>query len=149
MSIRPAIQTDVTQIAGLVKSLAHFYLDDPRAELPSWLNETLSDEAFTSRISSSKYLNFVFEEADSIVGYISIESPGHLYHLFVSEKFQGKGISRLLWEHARQNCHDTTFSLRSSLHAIPVYKQFGFSESGPVGTKDGVSFQPMRMQNKC
>lgn len=37
---------------------------------------------------------------------------------------------------------DTT-SVRSSIYAVPVYKRFGFLESGPAGSKDGVSFEPM------
>ncbi|MBI1425724.1 MAG: GNAT family N-acetyltransferase [Gammaproteobacteria bacterium] len=145
MSIRPANETDVPQIAVLVKSLAHYYLNDPSRELPSWLNNTLTYEAFADRISSSEYLNFVYEEAGTIVGYISINRNGHLYHLFVAEQSQGKGISRLIWEHAKQYCECVCFSVRSSLYAIPVYKRFGFCETGPVGTKDGVSFQPMEL----
>jgi predicted GNAT family N-acyltransferase len=40
------------------------------------------------------------------------------------------------------------FTLRSSLYAVPIYKRFGFSESGPVGTKDGISFQPMELRRE-
>ena len=149
MSIRPAIETDVPQIDGLVKSLAHYYLDDPSGELPSWLDDTLTHEAFTSRIFDIEYLNFVFEESGSIAGYVSIKGAGHLYHLFVAEASQGKGISRLLWEHVKKHCQCNSFALRSSIYAVPIYKRFGFSESGPVGTKDGVSFQPMELRSEC
>jgi len=149
VSIRRAIEADVSKVAVLVKSLAHYYLNEPNGELPSWLADTLTYEAFTSRISSAEYLNFVFEEAGSIVGYIAIKKPGHLYHLFVAEECHGQGVSRLLWEHAKRHCQCNCFSLRSSIYAVPVYKRFGFSESGPVGTKDGVSFQPMELRHEC
>lgn len=146
MNIRPAVESDVPQVARLVKTLAHYYLDDPGRELPQWLDETLTYKAFSLRISGPDYLNFVYEESGSIVGYISVKGVGHLYHLFVAEGFQGNGISRLLWEHAREHCHCRSFTLRSSLYAVPVYKRFGFVESGPVGIKDGVSFQPMELR---
>lgn len=143
MGIRTANITDVPQLADLAKSLAHYYLSDPSGGLPSWLADTLTYEAFASRLSSAEYFNFVYEEDGSVIAYISINKNGHLYHLFVAEQFQGKGISRLLWECAKKSCQCNSYSLRSSLYAIPVYKRFGFSESGPVRTKDGVSFQPM------
>lgn len=149
MSIRRASQTDIEQIARLVRSLASYYLDNPNSALPSWLEETLTEEAFKTRVSSSDYLNFVYEDGGSVVGYISVKQSGHLYHLFVSEKYQGKGISRLLWDHILKNSECKTFSARSSLYAIPIYKRFGFYESGTIETKDGVSFQPMELRVTC
>ncbi|NVK43509.1 MAG: hypothetical protein HWE39_19870 [Oceanospirillaceae bacterium] len=92
------------KLASLVRSLAHYYLNDPSEELPSWLSATLTHEAFTSRFVNAEYMNFVLEDVGSIVGYISIKKPGNIYHL-----------------------------------------KFGFSESGAIGTNDGVSFQPMEI----
>ena len=145
MSIRQAIETDVVKISSLVKSLAHFYLDAPENELPVWLSQTLTESAFSERISSESYKNYVYEKDMEIIGYISLKKPNHLYHLFVSERFQGKGIARLLWEHLKKNDPSASFFLRSSVYAIPVYKRFGFFESGDLGQKDGVSFQPMEL----
>jgi len=149
MSIREATEQDVSQIAELVASLAYYYLNDPRDELPQWFSETLSLSAFSSRVSSPEYLNFVFDQAGVITGYISIKGQTHLYHLFVSEMSQGKGIARLLWRHAKERCQSDNFTLRSSIYAVPVYKRFGFSESGLVGIKDGISFQPMELRHEC
>ncbi|WP_299198695.1 GNAT family N-acetyltransferase [uncultured Amphritea sp.] len=145
MSIRIAVESDVLQIADLVASLSHFYLDEPGQELPFWFRESITEAAFAARVSSPEYLNFVFEEAGVLIGYISIKGGNHLYHLFVAEAFQGRGISRLLWLHAKERSQSKSFSLRSSLYAVPVYKRFGFVESGPVGSKDGISFQPMEL----
>jgi len=146
MIIRAAAFTDIPQIATLVRSLAHYYLDNSDTDLPSWLEKTLTEEQFNGRISSPDYDNFILEEYCSLVGYISVKRTGHLYHLFVSEDYQGKGFSRLLWEHVLKNSDSKTFTLRSSVYAIPVYKRFGFSESGSLATKDGVSFQPMELR---
>ncbi|WP_127556932.1 GNAT family N-acetyltransferase [Saccharospirillum alexandrii] len=143
MSIRAAINVDVPAVSSLVKALAHYYLDGSGETLPSWLEDTLTHEAFLARLSDADYLNLVFEVSGAIVGYISVKKPGHLYHLFVAEEFQGQGISRSLWEHVKRQSQCSRFSVRSSIHAVPVYKRFGFLESGPVGSRDGVSFQPM------
>ena len=147
MSIRVANETDLPQIAGLVASLSHFYLDDPGKELPVWFRDSITEAAFAARVSSPEYLNFVYEEAGVLMGYISIKGGSHLYHLFVAQAFQGRGVSRLLWLHAKEHSQSKHFSLRSSLYAVPVYKRFGFVESGPVGTKDGISFQPMELDD--
>lgn len=149
MSIRIARASDTLAISSLVKSLAHFYLDDPKKELPDWLAETLTEKAFLKRISEGGFLNYVYERSGSIVGYISLKEPNHLYHLFVSEQFQGNGIARALWEHVQQSVECDFFTLRSSIYAVPVYKKFGFTESGPLGAKDGISFQPMELVPKC
>lgn len=145
MSIRQATESDVTEISNLVTSLAHFYLDKPENELPTWLSQTLTEHAFSQRLSNSDFINFVYEQNSKIIGYISLKKPNHLYHLFVLEEFQGKGISRLLWEHLKNNVQCGYFTLRSSIYVVPVYKKFGFSELGEIGTKDGVSFQPMEL----
>ncbi|SEQ60910.1 Ribosomal protein S18 acetylase RimI [Amphritea atlantica] len=143
MSIRIAVESDVHQIADLVASLSHFYLDEPGKELPVWFRESITEAAFAVRVSSPEYLNLVYEEGGVLMGYISVKGGSHLYHLFVAQAFQGRGISRLLWLKAKESSQSKRFSLRSSIYAVPVYKRFGFVESGPVGTKDGISFQPM------
>jgi len=143
MSIRIATEQDVLPLAKLVAALAHYYLEDSSDVLPAWFSETLSVSAFSARIASAEYLNFLFEEAGVIAGYISIKGGAHLYHLFVAEEFHGRGIGRALWMHAKGRIQSNTVSLRSSIYAVPIYKKFGFYESGAVGIKDGISFQPM------
>ena len=67
----------------------------------------------------------------------------HLFHLFVSESHQCKGIARKLWSHAIQSGGASEITVRSSLFAVPVYKAFGFKETGDVGVIDGLKYQPM------
>ncbi|MBN0989797.1 GNAT family N-acetyltransferase [Amphritea pacifica] len=147
MSIRVVNEGDLPQIVSLVASLSHFYLDEPGKELPVWFRESITEAAFAGRVSSPEYLNLVYEEGGVLMGYISVKGGSHLYHLFVAQAFQGRGISRLLWLKAKEFSQSKRFSLRSSIYAVPVYKRFGFAESGPVGTKDGISFQPMELND--
>lgn len=146
MEIRIAVKDDVIKIESLVASLSHFYLKNKDAELPKWFANSITDAAFSKRIEASEYANFVYALKGEIVGYISMKSGSHLYHLFVAEPHQGKGISRELWEFTAKMYVSHTYTLRSSLNAVPVYKRFGFLESGAASEKDGIGFQPMELR---
>ncbi|AJQ96163.1 acetyltransferase [Gynuella sunshinyii YC6258] len=146
MNMRKALLEDLEEIRNLVMSLTHFYLDDSSARLPDWFSETLTESAFAQRLTSSEFQNYVVEQDGLIVGYLSIKQGDYLYHLFVAEAFQGNGIARRLWLHARSQTSAKVFRLRSSIYAVPVYKRLGFEESGPLGTIEGISFQPMELR---
>ena len=134
-------------IRKLVNSLSHFYLSDAGAALPEWLESTLSKESFEQRITDSSYQNYVYEIDKNIIGYIALSKEQHLYHLFVSAEHHGNGIARKLWRYAINRHPNDYYTVRSSLFAVPVYKRLGFVESGSVGYKDGVGFQPMEFRH--
>lgn len=136
----------MVKISELVTSLSHFYLTKSENELPEWFAQTLTHSAFLKRLESHEYSNFIYELDGEIIGYIAMKGNSHLFHLFVSEKHQGKGLSRALWEFATSVCISNTYTLRSSIYAVPVYRKFGFIESDTAGEKDGISFQPMELR---
>lgn len=146
MCIRVAVSNDVNKISTLVASLSHFYLKNPTDVLPQWFDNTLTQRAFLTRIEDPDYANFVYELDDEIIAYIAIKGNSHLFHLFVAEKHQGKGLSRAMWVFATNVCVANLYTLRSSLYAVPIYKKFGFVESDVAGEKDGIGFQPMQLQ---
>jgi GNAT superfamily N-acetyltransferase len=146
MNIRVANKHDVPDICNLVKSLSHFYLESGESELPNWFSETLTKDSFLKRVLNDEYHNFVYEIEGKVEGYLSLKGNSHLYHLFVSETHQGKGISRSLWTHAINECASELYTLRSSLFAVPIYKKFGFKVVGEAGEKDGIGFQPMELR---
>lgn len=112
-------------------------------ELPEWFKAALDESAFESRFNDGSYANFVAEIDNTVVGYISLKSGFHLYHLFVSSDFQKQGIAKRLWLHCVDNLHIEYCTVRSSLFAVPVYAQFGFCVSGERASKEGIDFQPM------
>lgn len=143
MSIRAARVDDTENIRSLVLSLAHCYLPARQTVLPEWFAATLIPAEFSKRLSEDEYVNYVYEAAGKLVGYIAIKNGCHLYHLFVAGEHQHQGIARKLWRHASSRSKSTKFTVRSSLFAVPVYTKFGFKESGPVGEREGIQFQPM------
>ena len=146
MNIRVAHENDASAVSFIAMSLSHFYLKSNKTELPSWFSETLTENAFSNRIKSNDYQNYVYEARGKIVGYLAFRGNSHLYHLFVSNTYQGKGISRKLWDYAINECVSETYTIRSSLFAIPIYKKLGFKIVGEAGDKDGISFQFMELR---
>ena len=148
MSIRKAEVGDASKLGALASSLTHFYLADKDSSLPLWLVNTLHISEFENRLSSTEFVNFVFTQDEAILGYISIKGKCHLYHLFVSEEYHGRGVARKLWEHATACVGSERYTVRASIYSVPVYKRFGFKNSESVASIDGVMFQPMVLKLK-
>ena len=145
MEIRFATKYDAKNISELVTSLSHYYLGQKQKELPDWFLSTMEENEFKNRIKSDEYINLISIEQNELIGYISMNTNGHLYHLFVSEKHQGQGIARQLWNKTTQKYNLSKYTVRSSINAVPVYTAFGFSVTAQEGEKDGIHFQPMEL----
>lgn len=145
--IRAALIGDVKSIQILVTSLSHYYLSECTNNLPPWFNDTLTEASFLTRIQSTEFKNYVYMIENIIVGYISIKHNHHIYHLFVSEKYQRQGISKQLWNYAKTQCLSSYYTVRSSTFAIQVYKNFGFIEVGEIAQKDGISYLSMKLDS--
>jgi GNAT superfamily N-acetyltransferase len=143
VNIRKASIDDAIKIKDLVSSLSHFYLEGDNTLLPGWFSDTLEISEFENRLMSEDFINLVCVLNEEIVGYISIKGSSHIYHLFVAEQHQGKGISKELWNRATSGLDVGVYTVRSSIFAVPVYKSFGFKASGAIASKDGIQFQPM------
>jgi GNAT superfamily N-acetyltransferase len=143
MMIRAAKESDIQSVSHLVKGLSHYYLQGPASEIPDWLNATLTEAAFLERFCNKDYVNYVTEYDNTIVGYIAIKPGFHLYHLFVSEPYHGKGIGKALWHHCIEELCIQSCTVRSSLFAVAIYEQLGFTASGDIVYKDGIGFLPM------
>lgn len=141
--IRVATSGDAKAIQSLVMSLSHFYLEDKEAPLPEWFLKTLSLDVVADRLTSSEYQTLVYTEEGIVCGYISIKNESHLYHLFVSEAYQGKGIARQLWNAITLGSDVNTYTVRSSLYAVPVYERLGFQRTDEVTSKEGICYLAM------
>jgi ribosomal protein S18 acetylase RimI-like enzyme len=88
---------------------------------------------------------------DEIVGFVGIRDNRHLYHLFVAESFQRRGVGRRLWEVAHEECrsrsHAGPFTVNSSTNAIPMYERLGFRRTAPTQDQGGVVFNPMALSD--
>lgn len=73
----------------------------------------------------------------------------HLYHLFVSDEYQGQGLSRKLWETAMSDVKTrvevTSFTVNSAVNAEHVYLSFGFKRINDVRSRGGMVDIPMEL----
>lgn len=140
----------VPALRVLVQSLSRYYLASEQAVLPSWLQATLTDDAFHRRLQDPRFFHRIILVDDELAGYIALHTGDtpevyHLYHLFVDARFQRQGLAALLWQCARDELGFEQCTLRSSLFAVPVYERFGFEKTSAVLEKDGLQFQPMAL----
>jgi len=138
---------DVASVASLLASLAREHIThefDPRARE---LFLAKNDEANIRRFVAQGFRYHVAESHGRIVGVVGVRDNRHLYHLFVANDFQRRGIARRLWAVAREQCiaagNPGNFTVNASNNAIPVYERLGFVRSGPAQNDDGILYNPM------
>ena len=89
------------------------------------------------------------EISGELVGVAGIRDAAHLYHLFVAESFQGRGIAAQLWEIASREAladgNPGRFTVNSSPYARALYERLGFVATGEPQVKDGIAFLPMEL----
>jgi GNAT superfamily N-acetyltransferase len=85
-----------------------------------------------------------------LVGVAAMRDDSHLTQLFVATRHHGHGIARRLWRRAMRDAVRRAgthcFTLNATRCALPVYRRFGFVESGPERlSPNGVLSTPMRL----
>jgi GNAT superfamily N-acetyltransferase len=148
--IREAEIDDSGPISRMVSVLAEkFITPDFTDEGRDHLLNSMTPAAIAKYIRSG-YRYHVAEDEDEIVGIVGIRENSHLYHLFVAESHQGRGLAKVLWKKAMNEslCRGNPgeFTVNSSLNAQPVYEHLGFvTQSKPI-TKHGVTYTPMKLE---
>ncbi len=150
MRVRRATVADAQRISRLIRSLSGSFFLSPTATGAEPFLQSIGEQAIRGYISASNFSYHVAEAENEIVGLVALRDNSHLYHLFVSQDFQGKGLGRCLWQRVRQAALQTgnsgRFTVNSSLNAVPVYERFGFVATGATIEKNGVAFVPMELQ---
>jgi GNAT superfamily N-acetyltransferase len=148
MKIRVAITDDAVQISTIAYTLSEKYIAHEFSDIG---RNTLLQSLVPKQIAKNIHSGFryhVAEIGDQIIGVIGIKENRHIYHLFVAEDYQRKGIATQLWKTAKDACHyagnHSVFSVNSSQFAIPFYKRLGFSIQSTPEEKEGVVYIPMK-----
>jgi N-acetylglutamate synthase-like GNAT family acetyltransferase len=142
MRIREAMLEDTTAISDLIRPLAEKYIAHEFS--PKGARNLLSSiepEAIRGYFKSG-YKYHIAEENGVLVGVVAVRDNMHLYHLFVPDTFRGQGFARKLWQVAHDACRDADnvgeYRVNSSSFAVGMYRRFGFVETGPPETRNGV-----------
>lgn len=158
LTIRLAERGDADDISELVAGLATAFLLAPDVDDDVPLLRSFTPDAIARYVTGEQYWYYVAQVGERIVGVAAVRDDGHLlhlFHLFVAPDWQGLGISARLWEATCQAVLDdegeadgsSTFTVNSSLRAVPVFERFGFVVQGPRVEKNGIAFVPMRLEN--
>ncbi|MDB5960091.1 MAG: family N-acetyltransferase [Massilia sp.] len=150
MLIRPMRTDDIAQVASLLRTLAlAFIVHDSRPEPAStFLRE--NDRDGIARYVAQGFVYHVAEIDGEIAGFIGMRERQHVFHLFVGTPWQGRGVARRLWEHARAEALAAgaapPFTVNASNYAVPAYEKLGFVRTAPMMEKNGIQFNPMQWQ---
>jgi len=130
VTIRPATLADAAAISTLITPLAEKYIayeftDEGRRRLL----RSMTPDAIRGYIAKG-FRYHVAQESDDIVGVVATRDDSHLYHLFVAERSQGRGLARKLWQVARQACLEARnpgeVTVKPSRFATGFYAKLGF-----------------------
>jgi GNAT superfamily N-acetyltransferase len=153
MRIRQATIDDSAAISDLIRPLAEKYIArEFSPEGARYLPASMEPAAIKGYLESG-YQYHVAEQDGVIAGAVAVRENKHVYHLFVAEPFQGRGLARRLWHVARDACRQAgnpgEFTVNSSRFAVEMYRKFGFVETGPPETKSGVTSVPMKLTQRA
>jgi len=150
MEIRRAAPEDAEAISTLIQSVAHYFTLHPQGLGAEAFLQSIEPEAIRGYITAPNFLYYVGFVDHQLVGVVAVRDTTHLYHLFVGRAFQGRGLSRELWQHAKEaaiaagNCRG--FTVNSTPYAVPVYERFSFKATGPRVETHGIAFVPMELR---
>lgn len=150
MDIRCANGEDAAEISKLIKGVAHSFMLKPDGKGAEEFLDSIEPPAIRGYIGSEEFQYFVGLICGQIVGVIALRAGRHLFHLFVAEAYQGKGLAKILWQHMRKSVvtppgvHHIT--VNSTVSALPVYVRFGFTKAGEKEEIKGIAFVPMILE---
>lgn len=148
LNISTATIDDASAISRLITSVARFFTLQPDGAGAEDFLKTISPGAVAGYLADPRFAYFKAVENGTLAGVVAVRDGSHLYHLFVDESFQRRGLSRQLWDHARAAVRDANpgyFTVNSTPYAQPVYERFGFVATGPRVETHGIAFVPMRL----
>lgn len=150
MEIRAATLKDAPFISALLCELTgRFIAHELSEEAAGRLLESM-DEAAIRGYMASGYCYHVAEENGEVIGVAAVKDNSHLFHLFVAEIFQRKGLARRLWDVAREAClragNPGVFTVNSSRYAVGVYEKLGFVRQSAAVDVSGVICIPMKLE---
>jgi len=150
VALRPGRSEDASAISALVGRFTRDVTVNADGSGAEEYLEAVSAKAEARYLGDPRYAFIVACHRADIAGVVAVRDHTHLFHLFVAPEYQRRGIGSLLWQHARAAAlaagNDGSFTVNSSLFAVPVYERFGFVRTGPMTEAHGIRFVPMRLR---
>lgn len=149
-TLRRANFNDADTISRLIAAVSgRIFLSPDRAGAQAFL-ASVTPPSIAGFIAANNFDYLVVEEAGDIVAAGALRDNRHVYHMWVSQSHQGRGLARMMWEALRNravgNGNPGEFTVNASLDAIPVYAAFGFVPEGERQASGGLAYQPMAIR---
>jgi ribosomal protein S18 acetylase RimI-like enzyme len=147
--IRAALPVDSKEISELITGLSEkFITEEFSSRGKDHLLSTMTSQSIEKYMRSS-YRYHVAETDNRLVGVVAVKDNKHLYHLFVAEQYQRRGIAKKLWKVAMEigvsKGNTGEFTVNSSAYARRIYEQLGFVKYSGSQVKNDVVFYPMKL----
>lgn len=151
--MRLAVAEDSVQVARLLRRVARRWVwpDQPASAIPL-IQRGMSALAVRGAIAAGKRYHTAWAD-DRLVGVLAMRDDCHVFQLFVTASWQGKGVARRLWHRALNDAirraGTQRFTVNSSRVAVSVYRRLGFVPiSGEVASPLGVLSTPMVYEHR-
>ena len=142
--IRKATLSDAQSLSTLALSLGQYYNDDDPSGISPYFAKKITPKAFKDYLrDETAYEHYVYEKSSKLVGYFALLNSTHFLYLFVDKEHHKQGIAKALLEYALQVKRRQTYSVNSSLYAVPFYEKIGFVPSAFVQKQHEMHYQPM------
>ncbi len=147
VSVRLAVADDAAAISSLVRSLSSRHIDPELSpEGVERLRRSQSTEAIRGFLDQA-YRYHLATENDELVGVAGTRGESHLFHLFVADSHQRRGIARRLWAEARMAMRENggagPYTVNASRSAVAAYARLGFVAQAAEQERAGIVFTPM------
>lgn len=140
--LRPATVQDAAACAALVRALSPAFFEHADGLGTEPFLVSVDTEHQATYISQFRYL--LAEVDGQIVGLAAMRPPRHVFHLFVADDWQGRGLGQRLFDALVADSDATLpMTVNASLNAQGFYARQGFAPEGAAKAQDGVRFQPM------
>lgn len=150
MKIRKAETTDAEEIGSLIVGIARTTITKEFSPEAQSRFLASNDGGSVKKFMKSGFSYHVAESDKKIVGVIGVKERFHLYHLFVNQSHQGKGLAKRLWAVAMAEslagAKSGIFTVNSSNEAVKLYENLGFVRTEPMQESDGVLYNPMELR---
>ena len=150
--VRPATLADVEAISALTTALAERHIvGDCSAEGRARLLAAMQPGPTRERLATG-HRTWVAEvdagpEPAALVGVACVRLPAHLYHLFVADHVQRRGVARALLDAVVAGIADQpegALTVNASRYALPAYRRLRFEPVGEERSALGIPSTPMR-----
>jgi GNAT superfamily N-acetyltransferase len=149
VTIRVATETDAQAVAELVQGVGHYFWVNPSGQGAEGFLASISTAAMHGYINNLAFIYIMGFVGTELAGVAALKDKKHIYHLFVRPVFHRRGVASQLWQFLKAQAisagNPGTFTVNSSLYAVPVYSSFGFLPTGQPQEKNGVQFQSMQL----